>query len=172
MRILTFLLLLALAGSAPARANLVDQAAADLKVQRVDEALAFLNQAIAANPSDPRAYAYRAYALSCMGNWDQAVADCHQALDLNPRFAQAYCIMGNANWMKGRLEDAGDDFNEAISLAPGDPDNWFSRGVFYAKKDRERSIADLSQALRLSPTFEKALYQRGTTYMDGGQFDL
>ena len=85
---------------------------------RNDEALGFVDGAIAARPLHPGYHSQRGRVLYALGRFDQAVASYRKALELEPDHADALCGLGNAFKLQGRLAESVDCYRRALALRP------------------------------------------------------
>jgi len=66
-------------------------------------AIPLYNQAIAQNPANAQAYAFRGLAYRRLGNYQQAMADLNHAIELDPAFAMGHVIRGSTHRGLGDL---------------------------------------------------------------------
>ncbi|MEU1621778.1 tetratricopeptide repeat protein [Streptomyces sp. NPDC005722] len=139
---------------------------------RDEEALAELDRALAADPHNHRAMAYRGDVHSWQGRYDDAIADLNAALDINPTYAWALASRGQAHRLSGRHDDAIADLNAALDLDPTDAWTFASRGETHRLAGRyDDAITDLNAALNINPTYAWALASRGETHRSAGRYD-
>lgn len=112
----------------------VNTAKEHAKEGNYDEALNKLNEAILANPKDPRAYRLRANVYFAQGNFPKALADFDQVVKLNPTDASAYTDRAVTHNSMLNYGAALVDINKALSIDPNDE---------YAKKVKEHIEADM-----------------------------
>lgn len=115
----------------------------------VPQALKFVDEAIALDPSFAPAYALKAKLLSNMAffsassaSYDQYVAEgeiaAKRAVELDPNLADAYAALGEIARRRGDQATAVEHFTRATRLKPGDPVTWQLLGL---------SVADPATAL-------------------------
>ncbi|MFB9573076.1 tetratricopeptide repeat protein [Streptomyces yanii] len=139
---------------------------------RDEEALTEFDQAIATDPGNARALAYRGEAHRWLGRHDQAVADFTAALDLDPTYAWALGSRGQAHLQAGRYDQAVADFTAALDLDPTYAWALGSRGQAHRQADHyDQAITDLTAALDLDPTDAWVLAQRGEAHRQAGRYD-
>lgn len=85
---------------------------------KLEEAIADFNQAIALAPEAADPYLNRGAALEGQGKYQEAIADYNRVLSLNPQDALAYNNRGNAQGGLGNWEEALQDYEKAANLAP------------------------------------------------------
>jgi Flp pilus assembly protein TadD len=85
-------------------------------LERLDEALACLRQAIALKPDLAEAHNNLGVTLNELGRLNEAEANCRQAIALKPDFADAHSNLGNTLYGLGRLGEAVSSYVSAINL--------------------------------------------------------
>jgi tetratricopeptide (TPR) repeat protein len=90
-----------------------DRAVAYLALNRPQQALADLNQAIDLNQADSRAYFNRACCHHQMGNWEASLKDYDRLLAVNPDYPQAYFNRAMLHQRMGRTQAAIADLSQA-----------------------------------------------------------
>ncbi|TKA11781.1 ATP-binding protein [Actinacidiphila oryziradicis] len=139
---------------------------------RDEEALAELDRAIAADPHNHRAWAYRGDVHCWNGRTDQAVTDLTAALALDPTYAWALGSRGDAHRQAGRYDDAITDLTAALDLDPTYAWALGYRGDAHSQAGRyDDAITDLTAALDLDPTLAWALGRRGDAHRQAGRYD-
>lgn len=117
---------------------------------RLELALADLDEAIAHNPRKAEYYAARGLVL-LLSEWQaDAEADFAQALRLDPSQWLAYYGRGMLAFQEGNFSQAVDQFSRAQRLAPQRPEIYvFRAAAFYRAGDAREALADLQAALPL-----------------------
>ncbi|MEW2394997.1 tetratricopeptide repeat protein [Streptomyces sp. NPDC046862] len=137
-----------------------------------DEAVTDLDRAVAIDPRNSRAWAYRGDVHSWNGRTDQAVSDLTTAHELDPAYAWALAHRGEAHLRAGRFDDAVTDLTAALDLDPTVAWVLVSRGEAHNGADRhDEAAADFTAALVLDPTYAWARTQRGMTHQTAGRYD-
>ena len=85
-------------------------------LKRLDDALAQLNKAVAADQKMPLAFITRADIYLSLGEDDKALADLERALKLDPEQAKAYLLRARYFKLKKNNRLALQDFNKAVTL--------------------------------------------------------
>src|SRR5574341_2605973 len=99
-------------------AALVEQGAALLRADRLDEAARRFDEAIATDPELPAAHYYAGLVLEQRKHYARAEARYREALALDPRHARAHDRLGFVAGLQGRTEEALSQFEQAVALAP------------------------------------------------------
>lgn len=134
-------------------------------LQRYDEALADLAEALRLNPANEGAYIGRGNIHSVRGENDLALKDFDQAIKINPRDANPYHDRGNVFFNRGQSEEAIKSYSEAIRLDPKFFNAYSGRANVYTElKQYDRAVTDLSSAIRLNPNYVNAYINRGNVY--------
>lgn len=116
----------------------------------------------------PSSHAYMMLATAALlgGDIKPAETAVGRALDLQPR-AHRFKLRGDIRFALGNLDGALVDYDRSIELDSKNPLTFFQRGLIHQQRgDRARAIEDYNEALRLRPTFARALNNRGMLRAD------
>lgn len=117
---------------------------------RPDEALSFVQRAVAVDATSAIPYEYRGRIESSLQQNAKALADFNQAIQLNNRCAEAYDERGDVYFRLGRIDDAVADYDRFVHLRPQLTQNYWRRGIacYYAKRyeDAARQFAECAKA--------------------------
>jgi tetratricopeptide (TPR) repeat protein len=89
-------------------------------LDRNEEALVFLNAAIALDPDDPEAHGNLAIALIALGRIDAAEEHLRRALEILPTYVVAHRNYGGLLQRRGELETSLDHLRAAVRYGPSD----------------------------------------------------
>jgi tetratricopeptide (TPR) repeat protein len=121
-----------------------------LKRERIGEAIADLDRAIALNPRLATAYGDRGIAHRKNGDYELAIADYREAIRLWPEWHDWYIHRGLVFSMLGRYDDAIADYGTALRLRPRVLSALVARADAYlAKGENENAIVDFRRATAL-----------------------
>jgi tetratricopeptide (TPR) repeat protein len=143
-----------------------------------DPAIAELDRAISANPSDIAAVDRRGRLLALHGHYSSAIKDFDDVIRLRPLDAEAF---NNRCWARaiiGDLQSALSDCNAALQLHPSYADAFDSRAMVNLKSGQPaKAVADYDAALRIDPKRANSLYGRGLAKIKadnvaGGNLDI
>jgi tetratricopeptide (TPR) repeat protein len=152
-------------------------------------ALEQFDQAIAANPDYPYAYAYRAMIGVKLGRYGEAVDDALKVLEysdrMGPRDADPLRLMalsnlGTAYIRMGKNEAAVAVLHELIVLDDEDPIPYFLLGEALRGMDEEEKLEEAldayTRAIRIDPGYAAAYFYRGVVKTrlgdeEGGMLD-
>jgi Flp pilus assembly protein TadD len=159
--------------------ELVEQAQAQLKARKFDQAIGSLTRAVRIDSGlaevwllRGRAYGERGFAREDGNDFGGAIHDFTRALMLRPDLADAFYFRGSAFHAVGRTEDAFRDLGRAIELRPGFAEAFLLRGTIHASLGRyDSALVDLDQALALSPGEPNVHMLRGLVYEEMGRDD-
>ena len=140
------------------------------EIQRHFSDIEYLNSLMA--NSKPRAIDYFARGLDYLlvKNPDAAVSDADAVLSMNPQFMLAYFLRADAHYMIYRMAQARD---AAADDPLADAPDARSGAMLRQRQDvttLDQVMADLDQAIKLSPKNVYAHYNRGNVYMLMGDF--
>ena len=121
-----------------------------LKRERIPEAIADLDRALALNPRLATAYGDRGIAHRKNGNYELAIADYGEAIRLWPEWHDWYIHRGLVFSTLGRYDEAIADYGTALRLRPRLVNALVARAdAHLAKGDNESAIADFRRATAL-----------------------
>jgi tetratricopeptide (TPR) repeat protein len=119
---------------------------------RFPEALAALEEAIAADPEFVRAYTAKANTLAMLGRAEEAIAICDEIIAKSPAFALAYTTKASALHRAGRSAEAAENYRRGIDLAPDEHLTHYNFACFWALEGNEGECEKyLRRALELEP---------------------
>ncbi len=139
--------------------------------KRPGAALAVVEAAYAAGLDDQSAQLFRAEINLAEGNANEAIAKLDVMIE--DKADDAY-LLGSRCWYKAlgnvQLESALEDCTKAIQLSDQPSDKLDSRGAVYLRLGKyTEAIADFDAALKITPDYASALYQRSIAYAKTGQ---
>lgn len=106
---------------------LLEDAVEDLQSGEFRSALAKMDIAIEADPTNGLAYFLRGFANSQLGFTDDSIADFSSAIDIEPWQADYYLFRGDVYRSDGSLTDALLDYDQAIDINPFSLDGFLRR---------------------------------------------
>jgi len=153
-----------------------------LKKNQPDQAISYLDEEISKSQVSPEMFALRGKVYLKQGNYASAIADYTSALNmmkkgqgepvllLNPEqshyYNRALAYLG-----AGRFKDALTDFNKALREFPENFDGYLKRAEAYAgMENHEAARKDVLFYLNYFREDQKAIYQCGEYYYDGGDY--
>ncbi len=137
---------------------LLESARRKFKLGDVSGALLEVTRALAADKSNPRAWALRAAISNRLGNHDAAVKDATEALRLDPKNVGALVERGYARYNLGQYPAALEDLGAAITLEPTNALAHLYRAMVLEKLQRfTEAIVDYEAAVRLDPALKPLL---------------
>ena len=146
------------------------QAETHIDSEEYEEAIVYLNKAIAINPNFAEAYSQRCFAYWKVEAYQRALADGNKAIEINPQLAVAYKNRGNAYEDLGEKVRAIADYTKAIEIHPQYPNAYYNRGITYDNLgEHVRAIADYSKAIEINPQDADAYFFRGLAYEKLGE---
>lgn len=181
-RVLPVVVLLLLPALSPAaiktiQKNHLEEAEQALRDNKIDDALAALDAALADDPDNAAAHFWRGRLRAGKGEFEKALPDLNAAIRLKPT-ADAYTHRGYVFQKQRQFDDALADFNQALRL---DPQNYlalFLRGLVLGDSGSTKSsLNDLDAALAIQPDSKEALQARGQVHvlrkeLDAAQADF
>lgn len=142
--------------------KLVEQAIAQIKNQKFEEAVDSLNMAIETDHQNSEASFQRAGILADVGQDQLALSDYSRAVELNPNDVRYRNMRGLFLLTRSQLDQALTDFTEAVRIDPKYIQSWNNRGlVKLAKTDFHAAIDDFNKAVEIDPTYADGFNNRG-----------
>jgi len=156
-----------LPGRASTRINL---AATRLQLGRPAEALAELDEVLAAEPQHLDAWCHRAAALIALGRPADALTHSAHVLGHDPGSGTAWHWQGLALERLRRFGEAQQAFERVVALQPAQADAWFHLGQLQQRRGLlPDALRSLDQALARAPAHAGASSQRGWVLKDLGR---
>ena len=143
-------------------------------LERYDEALTNLSEAIRLDPRDVHAFTFRGLTHAQLGNREEAIQDFSAGLAITPNELMATLLeaRGETYWAIGWLEKAAEDFEAIIAHDPKGARGYFLRGKLLGAKGKFReAIDDWSSALDRDATRKIPLFYRGYGYICLKEYD-
>lgn len=111
--------------------TLLEKARDAYKAGDSKKAVKLADQAIAADPKNPRGYQVRATLHELMREFDKVIADCDKLIELEPTNASGYQRRGAAHFRAGHIENSIRDFDKYIEMQPREEPYHWQRGLAY-----------------------------------------
>ncbi len=135
--------------------------------------LAFMDQAITAEPNSADLYYYKGEAYRMMGNYQEAVNQYTNALHANPSFAPAYLGRALAYEKIDPKADIEGELNYAIDSDPYDVDAYLARArIRIEHNNPQGGLDDLVLADSLFPNNPMVYVLRGQAYLKLGDLTM
>ncbi len=136
-------------------------------LNRLDDALASYDKALAMNPDYARAHSNRGNVLQSLKRFDEALASYDRALAIRPDYPEAFFNRGNALQAQGRLEEALISYDCALAIKPDFVIAIIGRGaVLQDLKRFDEALATYDRVLRIQPDYAEAHYNRANVLQD------
>ena len=132
------------------------RAATLLSVGRVEEARADIDQALAHDPTDGRAYALSAVIAVAQNERDRGLEDAERGVELSPRSAAAGIALSYAEQARFRIEAARDTMQQAVQDEPDNALAWARLSELWLMQGyRDRALKAARKARRLARELER-----------------
>jgi len=140
-----------------------DRGRALSKLNRLDEALTALNQAITLEDNDAVARDLRGQLYEIRLDYDHAIADYNRAVELSPKTAAYHRNRGDI-WLRRKdFAQALADYGAAVTLDEKNPDNWYRyANTKYNLGRYADAIEAYDKVLKLNPAYPDAQQNRDT----------
>ena len=128
-----------------------------IHTNRFDQALNFLERALAVSPRDVQSHANLGFALKKLKRFDDAATHLEQALTLQPNNPETHNDLGNVYQELGRYGDAIASYGQALAILPQYAEAHHNLGTALMADGRfAEAVASLRQSLSLKPDLPKA----------------
>lgn len=150
----------------------------------IEQAMAFVDAAITADPGFARAHSLRAVLLlkrahiarsleDAEDHLQGAVDSAEHALELNPHLGEPYFVLADTAFWQGRLDDAERWYREAVARAPNNADGRSSYGFFLvATGYLNRGWAEFQRAAELDPLSPVIFWTSAFAALTVGRLDV
>lgn len=156
---------------APRAAFYINRGWVLIKMDRYDETLAALNQAIEIDPNMAIAYTNRGVTYSFLKRPKEAIADLKKAIALDSQYISAYGGLGMLYHSQGRYQEALAQFSQGIAIDPKNHINYSGQGfIYFARKQYQDAIAAHTQAIELEPDSANDYFSRANVYITTQQY--
>jgi chemotaxis protein methyltransferase CheR len=125
-------------------------AARDLAGNRIDRAALAIDQALAADPSEPAAHALEGFLHDVAGRTEEAVTSYRAALYLDPALYQARLLLADCLLRLGQRERAEHHYREVLASLGSGRERPLAAFADLPLPDRTRALRRCRQALRAS----------------------
>ncbi len=140
-----------------------------LKLNRIDEAVKHLNEALRFNANHHDVYGNLGFALIQQRKYDQATINLKKALEIKPDFAEAHNDMGRIMALQGRFEEAATHFSEALETKPAFVEARTNLGnIYFAMGRIDNAVEQYLEAVSLRPDHAAAHYGLGNALASQG----
>lgn len=113
-------------------------------------ALALVQEAIAKDPNNYKAYSLEGLLIAFAGRPDEGAARIEKALAINPGYTQAFFDMAMAKKLGSHYDESIRYFEKVLAVDPKNTWSYYGIATNYAdKKEKEKSLAYLTKALAL-----------------------
>ncbi|WP_234434080.1 tetratricopeptide repeat protein [Streptomyces sp. NRRL F-5126] len=137
-----------------------------------EEAITELGRAIATDPGNSRAWAYRGNVHLWLNHFDRAAEDLTTALELAPDDARILGCRGDCHRQAGNYAEAIDDLTAALDIDPALHLARVTRGITHRMAGRDdQAREDLTTVVKIDPTNEWALVNRGVVHQKAGRYE-
>ena len=135
-------------------------------------AIELADQAVAADPKNPRGYLVRATLRELGREFEEVIADCDKLIELEPGNAMAYQRRGSAHFRAGHVEESIRDFDKFVELEPQEAPYHWQRGLSYYYAGRfadGRKQFELHQTVNTADVENAAWHYACVARVDGAE---
>ena len=143
----------------------INLAVSYLELDKYQEAVDPLKQAIKIKPDNAKAYFLLGFSYSELDKYKEAVDAFKKGIKLQPDDDQAHYDLGMSYGMLGKWKEAVDALKQVIRIKPDDAIAHYYIGLAYKKLYKWKEVVDASkQAINLKPDFADAHLNLGIAY--------
>ncbi|MDD4497465.1 MAG: tetratricopeptide repeat protein [Methanosarcinaceae archaeon] len=132
------------------------------KMDRYEEALEVVDEALKAKPESPTEWSNRGFVLSALGRYEEALEAFDKSLALNPDSTEALTSKGVVFFRTGQPEKALEAFDAALAVVPKEASDW-------ACKLPRFSFFSRNKAPVLRPNKAEPWYWKGRVFESLGE---
>ncbi len=141
-------------------------------MDKLDRALADLNEAIKLAPDDGPTYEAKAEVLARMKKYDEALAVLDKARQLSPDSVMPLIERARIHTRQAKLDAAMEDLDRALAMDPGDVTVLMMRASLYQDKgDNRKALADVEHVLKLRPKSARAIRAHALLLAESDRID-
>ena len=135
------------------------RALSKFQLKQYTEAEKDFNAAYTLGLNDENLYCWRGANYYELQNYSTAIENLNKAILQNPNNEISFYYRGLSNFESGNYNEYVEDYNAALAL------KYYARAeIKFNMKDYKGALKDLNESLRLNPTYELAVIERGVTY--------
>lgn len=150
----------------PGEKELLEAGISKIEVEEYQEAINYLDRALAINPENIKAYNAKSFALFALKEYQGVVENNLEAIKVNSTDYKPFYNMANARLKLGQLEEAITDYTKAIGIKPNEADIYLNRGTAYYRAGAyPKAIEDFNFAEKLDKNMASIFYNRAKTYL-------
>ncbi len=141
---------------------LITQGYEKIKDRKYSDALLLFDQAVKADPVNPKTYASRAHSLMKLERYDEALKDIYKALSINSNYPDAYYVRGLIEITQKKYDLAIVDFNTAIDYNPSyNAAKAAKVNVYYLSGDLKKSESYVDDYIKETPNYGDYYFYKG-----------
>jgi len=142
--------------------ELLKQGKTLIELQRYEEAINILDQALQIDSKYPEVWVRRGQALSKLQKYEEAQKSYEEALKIKSEYSQAWYERGLALEKLNRHELAQESLIKAIEIQPNYAESLYNLGeIQMANKKYKEAYISLSKATEIKPDYSEAWYKLG-----------
>lgn len=149
-----------------------NQGIALANANRLEDAIACYQKAIALNPTFAVAIYNLGTSLQALMRLDEAVDAYQKVLALDPSFFEAHGNLGMVFQLQGKLDEAITSYRKTLAINPNDALGYYNLATALRNQGKlEEAIANYAKAIALFPNYVDAYANMGEALFDFGKPD-
>ena len=139
------------------------------QVGDLNQALIYIDRALAIRPDAMKSLHRRGVYLAQLGRFAEAVAPLRRVVDNEPKNADARNMLGSSLFKLKKPFEAKRFLEEALALRPSHRETLYNLAVVMRGIDRKESLRLLTRLRRKHPKHQGGLYLRGVFYVEANK---
>ena len=151
-------------------AEYLNQARYFVGVEQYNDALEYINKAIATDKLNKELYVQKSIILANLDQYTEAIGELKNALKIDRAYAEAYFHLGNLYLMTGEQALGLESYNKAIANGFDDSQIFFNLGLMYEEDGNdELAIRNYTKAILKDPLRVDARVRKAKIFIANGK---
>lgn len=148
----------------------LNQARVFVGTEQYDDALVYIDKAIAADRMNKELYVEKGIIYANMDRYDDAIEEMKKALKIDKSYGEAYFHIGNLLIMEGDGAGGIENYNKAIAYGYDDAQIFFNLGLMYEEDNKdELALRNYAKAINKDPMRADARIRKANIYIANGK---
>lgn len=154
----------------PESIEYLNQARYFVGAEKYDDALEYINKAIAVDKLNKELYVQKSIILANLDQYIEGIEELKNALKIDKTYAEAYFHLGNLYLMTGEQASGLESYNKAIANGFDDSQIFFNLGLMYEEDGNdELAIRNYTKAILKDPLRVDARVRKAKIFISNGK---